>query len=259
MANASRDANVDYEQIAREIVEEADRDRRRRGRASTATPRRRAARGAVARRQGRRGWLREAKRPAWRPSARAAPADPARSRPKRLKEAKRRLDEELWTEAAPTRPTRPTALAARMKDGRRFGRPPKPYTPPRHAEGTDQPHRPRLAARQGPARLDPGLQRPGRHQRAPDRLRRRGHDRRPGLRSPRARCSTPPARELARAGVDRDARGRAGRRRLLAPARRWNAIVADGTQVLIPPDASKRKSTAAAAGPAASTTSCAGS
>ena len=47
--------------------------------------------------------------------------------------------------------------------------------------------------------------------------------------------------ELAAAGIDRRARGRARRRRLLAPASRWSDSSAAASQVLIPPDAGKRK------------------
>src|SRR5215218_275333 len=76
-ANASRDATRDYEQIAREMLAEAQ----------------------------------------------AVP----RSRPKRLKEAKRRLEEELWTEQRATEAYEAYRARGVMKDGRRFGGPPKPY------------------------------------------------------------------------------------------------------------------------------------
>ena len=109
-----------------------------------------------------------------RPSAQQEARPVPRSRPKRLKEAKRRLEEELCTEVRANRAYEAYRARGRMKDGRRFGRPPEPYTPPATPGGPDQRHRPRLARRQGPARLHAGLQRPGRHQRAPDRHRRRG-------------------------------------------------------------------------------------
>ena len=92
-ANASRNENLDYEQLAREILEEA--------KATDAAedelygP----ARGdelpeEFSTAQGRRGWLREAKQRL--EAERAANPQPVpRSRPKRVKEAKRRLEEEL--------------------------------------------------------------------------------------------------------------------------------------------------------------------
>ena len=52
-----------------------------------------------------------------------------RSRANRLKEAKRRLDEELWTELR-ANAAYERYRSGRMKDGRRFSRPPDPYTPP---------------------------------------------------------------------------------------------------------------------------------
>jgi hypothetical protein len=64
-------------------------------------------------------------------SERAADPRPVpRSRPKRLKEAKRRLNTELWTEARANEAYETYRARGRMKDGRRFGGPPKPYTPP---------------------------------------------------------------------------------------------------------------------------------
>ena len=57
-----------------------------------------------------------------------------RSRGKRLKEAKRRLDEELWTEMRANRAYE-HYRSGRMKDGRRFSRPPDPYTPPATPQG----------------------------------------------------------------------------------------------------------------------------
>jgi hypothetical protein len=58
-----------------------------------------------------------------------------RNRPKRLKEAKRRLEEELWTEVRANRAYEAYRARGRMKDGRRFGRPPDPYQPPATPEG----------------------------------------------------------------------------------------------------------------------------
>ena len=100
-ANASQHANRDYERIAREILEEAaetDRvedeqfgDRRDELPPELAT---------------------------------------AQGRPARLKEAKRRLEEELWTECEANAAYEAYRARGRMKDGRRFGRPPDPYRPP---------------------------------------------------------------------------------------------------------------------------------
>ena len=71
--------------------------------------------------QGRRGWLREAKQRL--EAERAANPQPVpRSRPKRVKEAKRRLEEELWTEVRANRAYEAYRARGRMKDGRRFGR-----------------------------------------------------------------------------------------------------------------------------------------
>src|SRR5919202_5677911 len=95
-ANASRNENLDYEQLAREIVEEA--------KATDAAEDELygQARGdelpeELSTSQGRRGWLREAKRRLEAERDRS-PRPVARSRPERVKEARRRLEEELWTE-----------------------------------------------------------------------------------------------------------------------------------------------------------------
>jgi transposase len=132
-ANASRNENLDYEQLAREIVAEA-----------IATDAAEdefygEARGdelpeEFATEQGRRGWLREAKQRL--EAERAADPQPVpRSRPKRVKEAKRRLEEELWTEVRANDAYEHFRAHGRMKNGRRFGAPPKPYRPPEIPEG----------------------------------------------------------------------------------------------------------------------------
>src|ERR671929_1852617 len=132
-ANASRDENLDYEQLAREILEEA--------RATDAAEDELygQARGdelpeAFATAQGRRGWLREAKQRLEAERA-ANPRPVPRSRPKRLKGAKRRLEKELWTEVRANHAYEDYRARGRMKDGRRFGRPPDPYRPPVTPEG----------------------------------------------------------------------------------------------------------------------------
>jgi hypothetical protein len=127
-ANASRNENLDYEQIAREILEEAKavdaaEDELYGDARGDELPE------EFATAQGRRGWLREAKQRL--EAERAANPQPVpRSRPKRVKEARRRLEEELWTETRANRAYEAYRARGRMKDGRRFGRPPDPYQPP---------------------------------------------------------------------------------------------------------------------------------
>src|SRR3954470_22960728 len=132
-ANASRNENLDYEQLAREIVQEAravdaaEDELYGEARGDELPP-------ELATEQGRRGWLREAKQRL--EAERAANPHPVpRNRPKRLKEAKRRLEEELWTEVRANEAYEAYRARGRMKDGRRFGGPPKPYTPPATPEG----------------------------------------------------------------------------------------------------------------------------
>src|ERR687896_215069 len=126
-ANASRNENLDYEQLAREIVEEAKAvDAAEDELYGEARGDELPAEFATA--QGRRGWLREAKHA-------ANPQPVPRSRPKRLREAKRRLEEELFTEVRANRAYEAYRARGRMKDGRRFGRPPDPYQPPETPEG----------------------------------------------------------------------------------------------------------------------------
>jgi transposase len=127
-ANASRNENLDYEQLAREIVAEAKavdaaEDELYGDARGDELPE------EFATAQGRRGWLREAKQRL--EAERAANPQPVpRSRPKRVKEAKRRLEEEVWTETRGNRAYEAYRARGRMKDGRRFGRPPDPYQPP---------------------------------------------------------------------------------------------------------------------------------
>src|SRR5919206_2487860 len=132
-ANASRNENLDYEQLAREIVEEAkavdaaEDELYGDARGDELPP-------EFATAQGRRGWLREAQQRL--EAERAANPQPVpRSRPKRVAEAKRRLEEELWSEVRANRASEAYRARGRMKDGRRFGRPPDPYQPPATPEG----------------------------------------------------------------------------------------------------------------------------
>src|SRR5918995_1495850 len=127
-ANASQHATRDYEQIAREILEEAGRvdaeeDEQFGERRGDELP------PELATAQGRRGWLREAKRRLDAQRAEEARPIPA-SRPARLKESKRRLEQELDVECRANAAYEAYRARGRMKDGRRFGRPPDPYRPP---------------------------------------------------------------------------------------------------------------------------------
>ena len=130
--NASRNANVDYEQLAREILEEAQavdaaEDELYGDARGDDLPEQ------LRTGEGRRAWLREAKRQL--EQQRAEQARPvARNRGKRLKEAKRRLEEELFTRTRANHAYE-HYRSGRMKDGRRFGRPPDPYTPPATPQG----------------------------------------------------------------------------------------------------------------------------
>src|SRR3954468_4244258 len=212
-ANASRNENLDYEQLAREIVEEAqavdaaEDELYGTARGDELPP-------EFATAQGRRGWLREAKQRLEAERA-ARPQPVPRSRPKRVKEAKRRLDEELWTEVRANRAYEAYRARGRMKNGRRFGRPPDPYQPPAAAGG-------RINLTGPDSRVVKGLRGflQGYNAQAVTNEHQvvfgcRDRDRRRGLRAPRAdaRRRTPRAHGRRRR---RGARGVAGRRGLLA-------------------------------------------
>jgi hypothetical protein len=127
-ANAAPQATRDYEQIAREILAEADAidaeedEQFGEARGDELPP-------ELSTAQGRRGWLREAKRRLDERRAEEARPIP-RDRPDRLKEAKRRLEEEHRTECRANAAYEAYRARGRMKDGRRFGRPPDPFQPP---------------------------------------------------------------------------------------------------------------------------------
>jgi transposase len=127
-ANASQHANRDYERLAREILEEADAvdaaedERFGEARGDELPP-------ELATRQGRRGWLREAKRRLEERRAEEARPIP-RSRPERLRESKRRLEEEHQVECQANADYEAYRSRGVMRDGRRFGAPPKPFEPP---------------------------------------------------------------------------------------------------------------------------------
>jgi len=127
-AHASHHASREYAQLAREILEEAkETDRRddelygeRRGDELPLE---------LATVEGRRGWLREAKQ-RLQAERDANPKPVPRSRPARVKEAKCRLEEELWTdhrandayEAYRARGEAVEPVFANMKFNRRFDR-----------------------------------------------------------------------------------------------------------------------------------------
>jgi len=132
-ANASHHATRDYEQIAREILDDAaavdaaedEQFGERRG--DELPP-------ELATAQGRRGWLRDAKRRL--DERRAAEARPIpRSRPERLTESKRRLEEEHQVELQAHADYESYRARGRMKNGRRFGKPPSPFEPPATPQG----------------------------------------------------------------------------------------------------------------------------
>jgi transposase len=132
-ANASQHAARDYEQLAKEILEEAaETDRVEdeqfgEARGEELPP-------ELASGEGRRAWLRDARRRL--DEKRAAESRPVpRSRPARLRESKRRLEEELWVECQANEGYEAYRARGVMKDGRRFGRPADPYTPPETPAG----------------------------------------------------------------------------------------------------------------------------
>jgi transposase len=140
-ANASRDANVDYEALAREIIEEAKaidaaEDELYGDRRGDELPE------ELASGEGRRAWLREAKRRLERQRD-EQPQPVPRSRPKRVKEAKRRLEEELFTEVRANAAYESYRARDRMRNGRRLGRAlaAQALHPAGHAGGAHQHHR----------------------------------------------------------------------------------------------------------------------
>jgi transposase len=85
--------------------------------------------------QGRRGWIREGRRQL--DELRREQARPiACSRPERLFESLRRLDEQYWVELEANAAYEAYKARGVMRDGRRFGKPPKPFVPPPAPTGT---------------------------------------------------------------------------------------------------------------------------
>ena len=145
-ANASREATVDYERLAREVLEEAqavdaEEDERFGDRRGDELP------PELATSAGRRQWFREARR--WLDDQRAEEAAPIpRDRPKRVKEAKRRMDEQLFTELRAEQAYQRYRASGKDRRGGRLGpnTVPRPYVAAAGPAGHDQHHRSGLAA-----------------------------------------------------------------------------------------------------------------
>ncbi|MCA1700966.1 MAG: transposase [Actinobacteria bacterium] len=150
-ANAGRDANTGYEQIAREILAEADEvDRQedeRYGEGSSVDVLPPGFRTS----SGRKGWLREARHRQEERRAKEARPIP-KSRPDRLRECKDRLEEDLAVERRAAERQDEVWAARVAANEQPKGRPPKPYTPPEIPAGvinTSDPDSRRLKAPQG--------------------------------------------------------------------------------------------------------------
>src|SRR4051812_5422337 len=215
-ANASHHATRDYEQIAKEILEHADavdaEEDERFGDArgdelpeQLSTP------------EGRQRWLRDARRRLDDKRAREARPIPG-PRPKRLKEAKRRLEEDHQVQLDANARLRglPPPRADEERAAAGGAQSAQALATARGAGGQDQPQRSGFAQRQDAARVGAGLQRAGGHHGRSDRHRRRGGRRLPGLRAPRADGQRRPGRARLRRRR-RQSRRRTRRRRLLAP------------------------------------------
>jgi transposase len=135
-ANASRQANVDYERLAREILEDAravdaEEDERFGDRRGDELP------PELATSAGRQQWFKVARR--WLDDQRAEEAAPMpRERPKRVREAKRRLEQELWSELRAEEADQRYRAKGKDRRGGRLGpnTVPKPYVAPAVPPGT---------------------------------------------------------------------------------------------------------------------------
>jgi transposase len=132
-ANASERATCDYERLAREVLADADaidaeEDERFGDRRGDELPE------PLGTREGRARWLADAKRRLEQRRAEEARPVPA-SRPARVREAKRRLEEEHRVEVQANADYEAYRARGVDKTGRRFGRPPKPVTPPQTPQG----------------------------------------------------------------------------------------------------------------------------
>ena len=129
-ANASREANRDYERLAREVIEDARRidaeeDERFGDRRGDELPPELATSG------GRQQWFKVARR--WLDDQRAEQAAPIpRDRAKRVREAKRRMDEQLFTEMRAEQAYQRYRARGKDRRGGRLGpnTVPKPYVAP---------------------------------------------------------------------------------------------------------------------------------
>lgn len=133
-ANASKEQTVDYEQLARKILEEAAEidaaeDELYGDQRGDELPEQ------LRTGPGRQEWLRGAKRQLEAERA-ANPKPVPRARESRLKEAKRRLQEELWAEQRANAAYEAWRATAKDTLGRGLGAPPTPYTPPELPAGT---------------------------------------------------------------------------------------------------------------------------
>jgi transposase len=236
-ASASRDATRSYEQLAKEILEEAGRvdaeeDERFGDARGDELP------AELRTGEGRRAWLREAKRQL--EEERAEEAKPvAKARPERVREAKRRLEEELWVEQRANDDYEAYRARGVMKNGRRFGKPPVPYAPPEIPTGkvnVTDPDSGLVKARSGfiQGYSAQAVVNEGQVVLAAE-LQGAGNDfgqLRPVLDAAQA--------ELAKAGISDSPQV------VLADAGYWHqdqmeAIISRGIKVLIPPDSSNRK------------------
>src|SRR3954452_16661721 len=243
-ANGSRDRAMDYEAIARAIVEEAVAtdaaetvalgDRR-----GDELPE------ILTTRQGREGWLRDARQRL--DQRRAAQATPIpRSRPQRLREGRRRLEEELAVDRDANAQYEAYRARGRMKDGRRFGRPPNPRQPPTVATGKVNLTDPDSKLVHGMRGWIQGYNAQAacneRHLIVAAEVMTASPDF--GHLGPMVDATR---RELAAAGIDTKPDV------VIADAGYWhleqmNAVTADGIPVLIPPDSSRRRKTGARPG-----------
>jgi transposase len=126
-ANAAPQATRDYERIAREILAEADAvDAEEDAQFGDARGEELPAELSTA--QGRRGWLRDARRRLDAKRAQEARPIP-RDRSDRLREAKRRLEEEHKVERQANAAYEAYRARGVDRNGKKFGRPPKPFLP----------------------------------------------------------------------------------------------------------------------------------
>jgi transposase len=132
-ANASQESTRGYEQIVRELLERAEltdeqEDELYGDRRGDELP------DELITREGRRKVLADAKRRLIERRAKEERPIP-KSRTKRLKEAKRRLEEEHQVHCQANQVYEQWRETGRMKNGRRFGAPPKPYAPSQLPDG----------------------------------------------------------------------------------------------------------------------------